>query len=75
MKKKKNKHQITFTTTEGNGYLPYTATWVSLDGRQCSKSFSTFDELKGFDKHLKSLGREASLQLNIRECLIQRINQ
>ena len=60
-----------FTLEEKSGGLPYTATWISLDGRQCAKHFPTIDELYGFDKHLETLGREASLQLNIRECKVK----
>ena len=65
------RQQLVFTLEEKSGGLPYTATWISLDGRQCAKHFPTIDELYGFDKHLETLGREASLQLNIRECKVK----
>ena len=65
------RRQLVFTLEEKSGGLPYTATWISLDGRQCAKHFPTIDELYGFDKHLETLEREASLQLNIRECKVK----
>jgi len=64
----KKERQISFTLTEKHGGLPYTIIWISLDGRLCTKDFSTIEEVYSQDNHLKNLGREASLQLNLREC-------
>ena len=61
-----NKIRI-FKIEETMGGLPYTVTWISLDGRLSSSSYSTYEEAKTHFDNLSALGRGPSFCLNIKE--------
>ena len=55
----------TFIIEEGGGNLPYIVSWVSVDGRLCAESFSTYREVISRSHHLTQLGRQPAILLNL----------
>ena len=47
---------IRFTLTEKLGDLPYTVSWISLDGRIRTRDYGTLYEAEGHRDHLVALG-------------------
>ena len=54
-----------FLVKEEKGDLSYSVIWISADGRLKEASFRSWDDAITHFSHLKTLGRQPSVSLNI----------